>query len=73
MKIPWYEKLDDIISQYGIVHIDSLISGVQSFAYNGQWIFDRYNTNDFAFMRYNEKVNDLLLESVKPYNYFSFI
>lgn len=74
MKIPWFEKLNDIVSQYGIVPIESFSPEiVQPYAFNGQWIFDHYIDNDFAFMKYNQEANCLVLESMTPYNYFSFI
>ena len=74
MKIPWFENLNDIVSQYGIVEIKSFCPKiVKSYTFNGLWIFDHYIDNDFAFMKYNEEDNSFLLESTTQYNYFSFI
>ena len=73
MKIPWFENLNDIVSQYGIVEIDSFCPGAESYTFKGLWIFDHYIDNDFAFMKYNQEDNSFLLESTTTYNYFSFI
>lgn len=74
MNIPWFEKLNDIVSQYGIAPIDSKCPEViQSYTFNGLWIFDHYLENDFAFMKYDKEANSLVLESTTQYNYFSFI
>ena len=74
MKIPWYEKLNDIVSQYGMVKLDTFCPEiVQSYTFNGQWIFDHYIDNDFAFMKYDKEANSLILEPLTQYNYFSYI
>ena len=72
--VAWYTKLDDIVAEYGVVQNNkySFCPGVNSYSFNGQWIFDHYAGNDFAFMNYNKEANCLLLESSKQYDYFSF-
>ena len=73
MKIPWFERINDIVSQYGIVPLESISPVIESYTFNGEWIFDHYIDNDFAFMKYNEEKNNFLLEPLTQYNYFSFI